>query len=296
MYPFGFDEFLCALGEEMLVEAYRKATPEKPLSEPVHHRIVQRLKLFLIVGGMPEAVSEYAQTKDLLNSQRVLNDLLTSFRDDFAKYKKKVPALRINEVFMSVANQAEGKFIYEHVSVGATNVQVKQALDLLIMAGLVYPVTHTAANGIPLGAEMNTKYQRMMLCDTGLFQRTLNLDTAQLLLSDDFKVINRGALTELFVAMELLKGASCYEPGQLYCWVREKKQSSAQVDFLIQKGEEILPIEVKAGTQGAMQSLRIFMEEKKINKGIRTSLENFSQYDKVSVYPMYAISNLMNNE
>jgi Holliday junction resolvase-like predicted endonuclease len=80
---------------------------------------------------------------------------------------------------------------------------------------------------------------------------------------------------------------------QLYCWVREKKQSSAQIDFLIQQGEQIVPIEVKAGTQGAMQSLRIFMEEKKIKKGIRTSLENFGQYENIDIYPMYAISNLI---
>jgi predicted AAA+ superfamily ATPase len=293
IHPFGFDEFLRAMGHGMLVDAYRKATPQNPLMEPVHQQIVNLLKLFLLIGGMPEAVSEYVRTKDLHRSQLVLNDLLISFRSDFAKYKKKVPVLRINEVFESVVNQAEGKFMYERAATEANNVQVKEALELLMMAGLVYPVTHTAANGTPLGAEINPKYRRMMLCDTGLFQRILHLDTARLLLSDDFKVINRGALAEIFVGLELLKATSCYEPMQLYCWVREKKQSSAQVDFLIQQGEQIVPIEVKAGTQGSMQSLRIFMEEKKINKGIRTSLENFGQYENIDVYPMYAISNTL---
>jgi len=93
--------------------------------------------------------------------------------------------------------------------------------------------------------------------------------------------------------LELIKGTSCYDPKQLYCWAREKKIGNAQVDYIIQQGELLLPVEVKAGTQGAMQSLRTFMTEKKLKRGIRTSLENFSQYSDIEVYPLYAISNLV---
>ncbi|GAP73183.1 hypothetical protein SAMD00024442_66_9 [Candidatus Symbiothrix dinenymphae] len=293
MYPFCFEEFLRAMGNEMLVEAYRKASPDKPLFEPIHNQLVEQLKLFLIIGGMPEAVAQYVKTRDLLHSQQVLNDLLISMQTDFSKYKEKVPALRISEVFASVVDQAEGKFVYERAATEATNAQVKQALDLLIMAGLVYPVTHTAANGIPLGAEINPKFQRMIIFDTGLFHRILGLDMAKLLVSDDFKIVNKGAIAELFVGLELLKGASCYDPIRLYCWQREKKQGSAQIDFLIQQNTQIVPIEVKAGTKGAMQSLRWFMTEKNIDKGVRTSLENFAQYENIAVYPLYAISNLL---
>lgn len=293
MYPFTFSEFLQALNAGILVEAYQHATPKKPLVEPIHNQLINLLKLFLVIGGMPESVSEYIKNRDLLKCQRVLNDIIISFKSDFAKYKKKVPELRINDVLESVALQAEGKFVYERAAMGANNAQVKQALDLLIMAGLVCPVTHTAANGIPLGAEANHKFRRMIIFDTGIFQRILNLDTAQLFISDDFKTINKGALAELFVGLELLKGGSCYDLSQLYYWQKHKKQGNAQVDYLIQKGEQILPIEVKSGTQGAMQSLRIFMKEKKIDKGIRTSLENFGAYENIEVYPMYAISNLL---
>ncbi len=292
MYPLAFNEFLEAMNENMLVEACAKATPENPLSEPVHTHITGFLKTFLIIGGMPEVIAEYVNKRDLMRCQQVLNDLIISFKNDFAKYKKRVSALRINEVFESVASQAEGKFVYEHAAVGATNAQVKQALDLLVMAGLVYPVTHTAANGIPLGAEANHKFQRMIIFDTGLFLQILKLDVAQLLLSNDFKTINRGALAEVFVGLELTKANSSYNPESLYYWQRDKKQGNAQVDYLIQQGEQIIPIEVKAGTQGSMQSLWVFMNEKKIEKGIRTSLENFGRYDNIEVYPMYAISNL----
>ncbi|MDR3247036.1 MAG: DUF4143 domain-containing protein, partial [Prevotellaceae bacterium] len=293
MYSFNFEEFLRAMGDEMLVEAYRNASPEKPLPEPIHGQLVRRLKIFLIIGGMPESVLEYVRNKDLLHSQQVLNDLIISFRNDFAKYKKRVPALRINEVFESIVNQADGKFVYEHAATEASNMQVKQALDLLLMAGIAYPVTHTAANGIPLGAEINPKYRRIILCDTGIFQRVLNLDTAQLLLSDDFKVVNKGALAELFAGLELIKGMSCFDPKQLYYWHRDTKQGNAQIDFLIQKGDRIIPVEVKSGTKGSMQSLRLFMKEKKIERGVRTSLENFGRYENIDVYPIYAISNLV---
>ena len=293
MFPFSFDEFLCALGDDMLVDAYRKATPQKPLLEPIHQKLIHRLKTFLVVGGMPEAVAKYVETQDLLHSQNVLNDIVISLKSDFAKYRKRVPALRINEVFESVVRQAEGKFVYERAAVQATNAQVKQALDLLVMAGLVYPITHSAANGIPLGAEINPKFQRFILLDTGLFQRILGLDAAHILISNDFKTINRGALAEIFVGLELIKGSSCYHPVSLYCWQREKRQGNAQIDYLIQQGEQIVPVEVKAGTQGAMQSMRLFMAEKNINKGIRTSLENFAQYGNIDVFPMYAISNLL---
>jgi len=293
LFPFSFEEFLHALGEKMLVEAYRTASPVQPLFEPTHKKILNRLRVFLIIGGMPEVVSKYVETQDMLQCQEVLTDLVISFKDDFSKYKKRVPAMRITEVFESVVKQSEGKFIFEKAGLGLNNAQVKQALELLIMAGLVYPVTHTAANGIPLGAEINPKYRRMLLFDTGLFQRVLGLDTSHILLTDDFKIVNRGAIAEMFVGLELLKATSCFDPKQLYCWAKEKKKGNAQVDFIVQRGESIIPIEVKSGTQGAMQSLRQFMTEKKIVKGVRTSLENFSNYEDIDVYPLYAISNLI---
>ncbi|MDR3048310.1 MAG: ATP-binding protein [Elusimicrobiota bacterium] len=293
LYPFNFEEFLIAQNEKKLVQIFREASPAKPLSEPIHNLLLKHLKKFLLIGGMPEAVSEYVKTDDISRSQQVLDDIIISLKSDFAKYKKRVPAIRINEVFESAANQADGKFVYEKAAINANNMQVKEALELLIMSGIVYPVTHSAANGIPLGAEANYKFRRVIFNDTGIFQRVLGLDTAQLYCADDFKIINRGALAEIFAGVELIKGASCYNPIQLYYWQREKKQSNAQIDYLIQRGETIIPIEVKSGTRGSMQSLHLFMKEKNIKRGARTSLENFAQYENIDVYPLYAVSNLM---
>ena len=293
MYPFSFEEFLMASGKNRWVQAIREANPQNPVFESLHSQIINQLQTFHLIGGMPAVVAEFVEKQDFLQCQRVLNDILISFQTDFAKYKKNVPAIRIMEVFESVVKQSEGKFVYEHAAVQSSNRQIKDALELLIMAGLVFPITHTSANGIPLGAEINPKFQRMFLLDTGLFQRTSGLNIADILLSNDFKTVNRGALAELSVALEIVKASSCYSPAKLYYWQREKSQSMAQIDFLIQRHNKIIPIEVKSGTQGAMQSLRLFMKEKEITKGIRTSLENFACYENIEVYPIYAISNLV---
>jgi predicted AAA+ superfamily ATPase len=160
------------------------------------------------------------------------------------------------------------------------------------MAGLAHPVTHSAANGIPLGAEANAKYRRIIPCDTGIFLHVLGIDTAELLLAEDFKTVNRGALAELFVGLDLIKNGTTHAQRQLYCWHREKRQSSAQIDYLIQRGQRIIPIEVKSGTKGGMKSLNLFMGEKNIPSGVRTSLENFSHEGNFDIYPLYAVSNL----
>ena len=245
---------------------------------------------------MPEAVSQYVRKRDLLNGGLVLNDLITVFKTDFSKYRKRMPLLLLNEVFESIMHQTEGKFVYERASMGTQAASVKQALDLLIMSGLVHPVTHTAANGIPLGAESNSKFRRIIPNDTGLFLQMLGL-RSEILPAADFSAVNRGSLAEIFVGLELLKSASCYIPQQLFCWQRSaapgSSRGNAQVDFLIQKGSSIIPIEVKSGIHGSMQSLRIFMKEKNIKKGVRTSLENFGRNDDIDVYPLYAIGNIV---
>lgn len=293
LYPFSFDEFLLANSEELLLNAKRKASPENPLAEPLHHKLLEYLKRFLIIGGMPEVVAHYVKGKNINDCQRVLDDLIISLKADFSKYKQNVPTSRIMEVFESVVEQVGGKFVYAKAATEANLKQIKGAIDLLVMAGLAFPVIHTSANGIPLGAESDPKKRKMLIFDTGIFQRLLGLNIAEVLLSDQFSMINKGSLAELFVGLELLKSVSCYEQQYLYYWQREALNSNAEVDYLIQKQHNIIPVEVKAGTKGSMQSLFLFLKEKNRTCGIRFSLENFSVYDQVRVFPLYAVSNLV---
>ena len=170
--------------------------------------------------------------------------------------------------------------------------KIKEALDLLIKAGLVIPVTHSAANGIPIGAEINPKKQKMLPLDTGLFQRMLGLDMSEIFLSDEFEVVNRGAIAEIYAGLELQKATSCYHKDDLYFWKREERGSNAEVDYLIQKNEDIIPIEIKSGKRGSMQSLHLFLKEKQSPYGIRSSSKNFYAYENIKVIPLYAISNV----
>ena len=293
MHPMSFFEFLDGCGYSLLQGAIKSANSQNPLSLPVHQKAIELLRVFLVIGGMPEVVSAYATSNDILACQRILDDLVISLRSDFAKYKEKVPALQIAAVFDSVANQIGKKFILSNASNDYNHRQLKAALELLKMAGLVIPVTHTAANGVPLGAEMDIKKQKMLLLDTGILQRLLGLSLTELLLSDDFSQINKGSIAELFIGLEILKSSSPYEQKNLFYWHRENKSSNAEVDFVAQIGQHIIPIEVKGNTKGGMQSLRLFLAEKKSIYGIRTSMENFSELPDVKIVPLYALGNFI---
>ena len=293
MYPLSFDEFLDAIGQQKLRELKSKADAQNPLAEPIHDKLLTLLKKFLIIGGMPEAVGNYVTKNDLRECQRVLDDLIISFRNDFAKYRVKIPSLRIREVFESVVQQAGGKYVYAKASQNLNIVQIKEALELLIMAGLVTPVTHSHANGIPLGAEVNLKKRKMLLIDTGLFQRLLQLDISELILSNGFELVNKGGIAEQFVGLEIIKNSSCYEQKELFYWHREALNSNAEVDYLIQKHNDIVPLEVKSGTKGSMNSMFIFLKEKKAQYGCRISMENFAEFENIKVYPLYAVANIL---
>jgi predicted AAA+ superfamily ATPase len=293
MYPLSFEEFLLANNENALLENLNKSTHQKAIPDIFDQKLKTYLKKFLIVGGMPEVVKSYIQNGNMLETQRVLDDLILSIQADFAKYKTRVSSARIREVFNAVVQQVGCKFSYSYPNATLNNVQIKEALTLLEMAGLVHFVTHSASNGIPIGAEINSKKRKMLLFDTGIFQRILGLNIAPLLIEDDFNIINKGNIAELFVGLELIKNTSCYEKMQLYYWHRESKNSQAEVDYVIQKQDKIIPIEVKAGTKGSMQSMYLFLDEKKSDFGIRLSLENFSEMDKIIIYPLYAVKNVV---
>jgi predicted AAA+ superfamily ATPase len=241
---------------------------------------------------MPQAVQTYVANGDLLEVQRILDDLIIAIQADFVKYKRQIPPTNVKSVFDSVVKQVGTKFKYSNDFTSLTSPVIKQVVDLLEMAGLVYRVTHSSSNGIPIVAETNPKKTKLLIFDTGIYQRILGLDVASLLLKDDVEVINKGNIAELFVGLELLKSNDAYEKTALYYWHREANNSKAEVDYVIQNQDIIVPIEVKAGTKGAMQSMYLFMDEKKSRYGVRLSLENFAEYDKVKVLPLYAASNI----
>ncbi|CAN1485637.1 COG1373 Predicted ATPase (AAA+ superfamily) [Flavobacteriaceae bacterium] len=296
MYPFSFEEFLVALGENSLLESITSASPSNPIPSLIHQKTIGIVKKFLVIGGMPEAITTYIEKKDFLAVQKVLDDLIVSYQTDFSKYKQKVPSLRIQEVFRAVVQQMGNKFTYSYSNSTLTSNQIREALELLQMSGLVYSITHSSCNGIPIGAEINAKKRKFILLDTGIYQRMLGLDLTSIFIENDTEFINKGTIAELFVGLELIKNSPENIISALYYWHRESKSSNAEVDFVIQQGTAIVPIEVKSGTKGAMQSMYKFLEEKKSNFGIRTSLENFGIVETIRIIPIYAIGIAVRNK
>ena len=292
MYPMSFDEFANALGEKQLINVLAKYHFHDPVPVPLHDRLLLIFKKFMIVGGMPEVVHAYANGLSMLEVNRLLDDLVVSVQADFDKYKARFPAVRLVEVFGAIAAQSGTKFTYRYDGASLSNVQVKECLRLLKLAGLIYPVVHSSANGIPLGAEANQKKTKYLIFDTGIFQRMLGLNVGELLAGDGVDLVNKGPLAELTVGLELIKNSDAYSQKLLYYWHREQRNSEAELDYIEQVGTAIVPLEVKAGTKGSMRSLYLFLEEKQRQLGLRISSENFGAFDTVCVLPIYAVFRL----
>ncbi|MCP5048890.1 MAG: ATP-binding protein [bacterium] len=293
MYPMNFNEYLIASGSENMAKFIIDSSPQNPVDPLIHEKILDKLRTFQVIGGMPETVAVYLKYRDLRRCQKVLDDLITSIIDDFAKYKKRAPVHKLQEVFYSTVHQAGGKFKYSNVSpAGGSTGGYKEALDLIIKSGIAHKVCHTSARGLPLGAQVNLKKFKILPLDTGVYQRVLGLDLSQHIISDFNDLINRGNLSELFVGIELISHQSPYLHPRLYYWHREAKSSNAEVDYIVSHGSSIIPIEVKAGTRGQMQSLHLFLTERNLSRGLRISAENHAVYDNIQTLPIYAVSNI----
>ena len=293
MYPFCYEEFIRAMGFTMLADELKNCSPEKPISESLHHQCRRLLIDFMLIGGMPEVVAKYVENGSLFDCQEILEDITQAFFNDFAKYKHRANVSLLQEVFGAVIEQTGGKFTYSKASKTANHLQIKESVELLEMAGLIYPVTHTSANGFPLSAEQNTKFRKYLIFDTGIYQRFLKLNIGGSSNPENIQQVNRGAFAELLAGLELMKASPVNFPLTLHYWQREKTGSNAEVDYLVQQGENIVPVEVKANIKGSIQSMFQFLTEKNCPYGIRTSMENFGAYGNVRVYPLYAVSQLI---
>lgn len=310
MYPMTFDEFLEANGQQLLIETRNEASIDNPLPEPIHNKLVDFLRTYMLVGGMPEAVKTWVEYHDYIRCQEVQDDIVVTYEDDFPKYKKNVDPTLLRRTLRSVAVQAGKKFVYTKVGLDYKTAKVKKAVELLTLAGILHPVTHTDANGLPLGSEEDKSYQKMLLLDTGLLLRLLNMSlgdvselTTQILTASATDLANKGPMAEMVVGLEMLHNMSPNIRHELYYWVRHAKNSQAEIDYIATYLQTVVPIEVKADTQGGMKSLWAFMRDKRLHYAIRCSMENFGKFDYVDnqannevrhvrICPMYAIARI----
>lgn len=305
VYPFSFDEFLMAQNLDIQINAKNNADSFNPLSLPLHQSLQSQLKTFYLTGGMPAAIAEWLSSHNYTEVSRIHNDILDTYQDDFAKYKKKMAPSLLRQVLRSAALQAGKKFVYAQAGEGVPSALIKDTLTLLSLAGLIIPVTHTNANGIPLGAEENTNYCKYLFIDTGLMLTMLDTPPADILLANDTDLVNKGAISEMFAGLEIVKYGDCFKKAEIHYWQNTARNTNAEVDYLIIKNGKILPIEIKANTKGSMQSLYYFMRKKHIDKAERISLENFNSFVRtdtednnaqrhISITPLYAIKALFN--
>ncbi|MBP5228684.1 MAG: ATP-binding protein [Bacteroidales bacterium] len=314
MYPMSFDEFLLANGENLLLEGRNKANYNQPLPDILHNKLVELIRTYMLVGGMPESVSKWVETHDFLQCQEIQDDIISGYEADFPKYKKKVDPQLLTATMRSAAVQTTKKFVYSQVPGNYKIADVKKALNLLIKASILIPVTHTNGNGLLLGSESDNCIRKMMLLDTGLMLRLLNITmdnskiiTTQILTASASDLVNKGPVAEMLAGLELLRYLSPNIHHDLFYWVRLAKNALAEIDYLLPKDMKVLPFEVKSGVQGGMKSLWVFMREKNLSRAVRCSLENFGEFDyedskangairHVRIIPLYALSQLDNPE
>ena len=309
MYPMTFDEFLVAMDMGGLLAMRREATATHPLDAPFHDKLVNLFRTYLMVGGMPEAVATWRETTDFLKCQQVHQDIILTYEDDFNKYGRRVNPELLRLTLHGVCHQIGQKLTFSRISEGYRSAQIREALNLLTLAGLVIPVVATSANGVPLDAESDEKRAKYLFLDSGLLLAILHLDgqlghdlIKLIMTATPQDLINKGRITEMVAGLEISRYKSPVMRPRLFYW-EKTGNSIAEIDYLSIRSMKVLPIEIKAGTQGGMKSLWIFMREKHLNNAVRCSLENFGAFDyidhnddnairHVDICPLYALSQL----
>lgn len=291
LFPMSFTEYLIALDRKRWVQAIDKIE-QKEIPELVHTEILAELRNYFFLGGLPEVVRTYAEERSFNRCAEIQTQILSAYRADFSKYAKRAQMQHLRKVFDSVPRQFSEKFKYVNVASELKARELGQALDLLTEAGLIYKCRHTSANGPPLGAEASSTKFKCYFLDVGLSLRLLGLFAKDLGSMNFNELVNRGGLSEQFVAQELISATDNNAFPELYYWHRDALNSSAEVDFVISDGAAVLPIEVKAGQARTSKSLGIFMSEKRTQKGILVSSQAFhgSKKPGLTYLPIYAIA------
>jgi len=307
MYPMSFREFLMAQGKTSWIEAIHQADGTHPLFDELHQELVQQFRTYLIVGGMPASVATWVETHDYLQCAAEQDDIHQTYYDDFVKYAAQVDPQLLRNTLRSVIVQVGSKFMYSRVDGRYGTDDVKKALSLLCDAGIVKRVSHSAGNGIPLGAETNDKFRKYIYLDSGLLLRILDMElggadelTTLIMAGAASDLVNKGGLTEMVAGWEKVKYATPKTQHDLYYWQNLDKGTTSEVDYLTTRNMKVLPIEVKSGTTGKMKSLRLFMQKHHLHHAIRTSLENFGTIEYtdsedtgtvslIDIIPLYAL-------
>ncbi len=293
MYPLSFMEYLSATGNHLIGKEILNHRIGIPMEDAVHKRILDILGEYLSIGGMPEAVARWTQTKEPALALHVLQQIAATYRQDFEKYARKAQVKYLEQLFRQIPHLVGKEFSYREIHGEYRKRELAPALELLERANIIHTIRYSSGQGIPIGAEVDFDTFKVIYLDVGLCQAILGSDISVWFLRPLEGFENRGEIAEGFIGQELICYASPDSKAEIHFWKRKEKNSSAEVDYLIQRGDLILPIEVKSGHGSTLRSLRHFLEtHPKSTTAIRFSSLNYSVIDNLDSRPLYAAASL----
>ncbi len=279
LYPLQFDEFLAVL-DPSLYQYYLSIDTNTVIEEIFHTKLLEAYDYYLIIGGMPECVASWVKYKNPAKITQIQRELITVYENDFAKHNGKVNSGRILMVFRSIVSQLakeNGKFVYGLVRDGARAREFEDAIEWLVSAGMVNRVYNVTKTEYPLSAYSKLNYFKLYMFDTGLLKQMAGIDNSAILLKSEFQF--RGALAENYVLQQMNEQ---FEIAPYYYADNQK-----EIDYLIQNGIDIIPVEVKSGTDKSGISFKNYVSEKKPNYAVRFSKMGYRRDGEFTNYPLY---------
>lgn len=266
--PMSFFEFLQASGHDALHRKLSAVTFDAGLAVSLHEKCLKLYQTYCLMGGMPEVVQAWINTENLEECIKIQHDLLTTFRDDFHKYGGEMEAAALSKIMLGVARQLGNKFVYSRVDPAGKAGPIKKAFHLLCRAKVCSKVAHSTGNGLPLGAESNEKFFKALMVDIGLISAQLGISSTRRREAETLVLSNKGGLAEQFVGQQLRAMKSPMVDASLFYWQRTGGRQG-EIDYLLQYGSRVVPLEVKSGPAGSMKSLHQFMAEKGLDFAVR---------------------------
>jgi len=292
--PLSFREFLLALGEKHLVEMITSPLVDQELLASFHDRLIDYIKAYCYVGGMPEVVANYAEQRSWNEVRRIQNNILFDYANDFSKHTPEASfARRIEQVWRIIPSQLakeNAKFVFGMIRAGARAKEYELALAWLEEAGLVRRVNRLEAPRIPIMSYANASAFKLYHLDVGLLAAMVRLDERVLLEGNQVFTEFRGSLAEQLALQELQ-----VDGGLDACYWAMDGQSRAEVEFIVQTGSQIVPVEVKSGTNLRAKSLAVYMNKYQPRLAVRSSVANYKKTDNLYDVPFYLLNNFFQN-
>jgi len=287
LYPLSFAEFLEAMGEEKLGNFIQTLEKIEPLPENIHQKLLDYFKVYLFVGGMPEAVAEYVDSENFDRVRNVQNEIITAYQLDFSKHAPKDQVIKISLIWDAIPSQLakeNKKFLYSLIRKSARAKEFEESLQWLSEAGLIHKVSNITTPKIPLHSYAIFDFFKIYLVDVGLLAAMSNLSAKTIIHGDDLFQEFKGSFVENYIAQELVRTHQT-----LYYWTSEGK---AELDFVFYHDDQVFPLEVKSGHSQKKKSLRVYADKYKPLLLIRSSPMNLKQDGEILNCPLYLVGEL----